>query len=197
MGAISGLNDALARRPAPFLGPGSVAVTKIECETPNLNAVPSTATLYVDRRITEGEKLEDVLDEIRALPEVRAAGAEVELLTYERTAYTGNTFGQEKYYPSWATDPSHPAIEAGLNAGEDALGRRPKVGKWVFSTNGVASMGKLGIPTIGFGPSNEIYAHTVADQCPVEDLVAAIAWYAAFPRRLVAELAGTPPPNEA
>ena len=188
MTAIGRLNGELGARPAAFLGAGSIAVTKIECETPNLNAVPSTATLYVDRRITEGETMEEVLAEIRDLPEVKAAGGEVELLTYERVAYTGNTFGQDKYYPAWATDPSHPALAAGLDAGEDALGRRPKIGKWVFSTNGVASMGKLGIPTIGFGPSNEIYAHTVADQCPIDDLVAAIAWYASFPQRYIAEL---------
>jgi acetylornithine deacetylase/succinyl-diaminopimelate desuccinylase-like protein len=51
----------------------------------------------------------------------------------------------------------------------------------VFSTNGVASAGKLGVTTIGFGPANEVYAHSPDDQCPIDDLPRAAAWYAAFP----------------
>jgi acetylornithine deacetylase/succinyl-diaminopimelate desuccinylase-like protein len=42
-------------------------------------------------------------------------------------------------------------------------------------------MGMMGIPTIGFGPANEIHAHSVEDQVPVDHLVEAAAFYAAFP----------------
>jgi len=61
-------------------------------------------------------------------------------------------------------------------------GKKPGLGKWTFSTNGVATMGMAGIPTIGFGPANEIHAHTVDDQLPADHLVAAAAFYAAFPQ---------------
>ncbi|HUY61394.1 MAG TPA: YgeY family selenium metabolism-linked hydrolase [Candidatus Dormibacteraeota bacterium] len=164
-----------------FLGAGTVALTKIECETPSLNAVPSTASIYLDRRLTAGEDPVSALDAIRELPAVRAAGAEVSLLTYERTSFTGLRLGQEKSFATWVLPEDHLGVQAGIRAGVTALDRRPATGHWVFSTNGVASMGKLGIPTIGFGPANEIHAHTTADQCPIEDLVQAIAWYAAFP----------------
>jgi acetylornithine deacetylase/succinyl-diaminopimelate desuccinylase-like protein len=40
----------------------------------------------------------------------------------------------------------------------------------------------FGVPTIGFGPSDEIWAHTPDDQCPVNDLTLAARFYAAFPR---------------
>jgi len=43
-------------------------------------------------------------------------------------------------------------------------------------------MGLMGIPTIGFGPANEVYAHSVDDQVPADHLVKAAAFYAAFPR---------------
>jgi hypothetical protein len=66
----------------------------------------------------------------------------------------------------------------------------PQIGRWVFSTNGVSSAGKLEIPTIGFGPANEVYAHSVDDQCPVDHLPLAAAWYAAFPERYVAAAGG-------
>jgi acetylornithine deacetylase/succinyl-diaminopimelate desuccinylase-like protein len=59
----------------------------------------------------------------------------------------------------------------------------------VFSTNGVASMGKLGIPTIGFGPGDEVHAHTVHDRCPVRDLTDAVAFFAAFPQTYAADIA--------
>ena len=49
-------------------------------------------------------------------------------------------------------------------------------------------MGLHKIPTIGFGPANEIYAHTVEDQCPVDHLVKAAAFYAAFPAKYLAAI---------
>ena len=70
--------------------------------------------------------------------------------------------------------PSFPGVE-------EALGRKPEVGRWIFSTNGVATAGMFGVPTVGFGPGNEIYAHTPEDQCPIEHLTRAARFYAAFP----------------
>jgi putative selenium metabolism hydrolase len=176
---IQALNYRLAHD--DFLGAGTVAVTNVTCETPSLNAVPSTASIYLDRRLTVGEDPATALAELRQLPGVLAAGAEVELLTYERTSFTGHTLGTEKQYPTWVLPESDAAVQAGVAAGQVALDRTPTTGHWIFSTNGVASMGKLGIPTIGYGPGDERHAHSVADQCPVDDLVEAMAWYAAFP----------------
>lgn len=169
-----------------FLGQGTVALTKIECETPSLNAVPSTATLYIDRRLTLGESPEAAIEQVRQLPSVLAVNGEVELLQYERTSFTGKTLGMDKAFNTWLLPEGHYAVQAGLQAASTALSRRPQVGHWVFSTNGVASMGKLGIPTIGFGPGDEVHAHTVHDQCPLDDLVQAMAWYSAFPQNFAA-----------
>ncbi len=76
----------------------------------------------------------------------------------------------------------HAAVRAGVAAATQALGKAPVVGKWGFSTNGIATAGMFGVPTIGFGPANEIYAHTPDDQCPVSDLTVAARFYAAFPQ---------------
>lgn len=197
---IEALNDRLAWD--DFLGAGSIALTKIECETPSKNSVPSTATVYMDRRLTAGETPEQALAEIRALPSVQRFGGEVELLDYSCRSFTGMTLGQKKSYNTWVTPEDHVGVQAGLATAEEALGRPVETGHWVFSTNGVASMGKLGIPTIGFGPADEVHAHTVHDQCPADDLVDAMAWYAAFPGRYAAmraheqaELAGPAPPQ--
>ncbi|HLI43319.1 MAG TPA: YgeY family selenium metabolism-linked hydrolase [Acidimicrobiales bacterium] len=164
-----------------FLGSGSVAVTKIECETPSLNAVPSTATLYLDRRLTLGESAETALEELRSLPAVQRAGASVTLLGYEKRSYTGATARAEKYFPTWVTPESHRSVQVGVAACEAALGRTPEIGHWVFSTNGCAAAGRLGLPTIGFGPGDEVHAHSAHDQCPTDDVVEAIAFLAMYP----------------
>lgn len=172
-----------------FLGSGTIALTKIECETPSLNAVPSTATFYVDRRLTLGETPEEALEQIRQLPSVQRLQAEVTLLPYEKQSYTGMTLRTEKYFPTWVTPEDHASVQAGVAAGEEALGRRPEIGHWVFSTNGTASMGRLGLPTIGFGPGDEVHAHSAHDQCPTDDLVESTAFLGAFPGAFTARIA--------
>jgi acetylornithine deacetylase/succinyl-diaminopimelate desuccinylase-like protein len=37
------------------------------------------------------------------------------------------------------------------------------------------------IPTIGFGPADEIHSHTVNDQIPLAQLEPAMAFYGLFP----------------
>ncbi|HOX23909.1 MAG TPA: M20/M25/M40 family metallo-hydrolase, partial [Elusimicrobiales bacterium] len=115
---------------------------------------------------------------------VKKAGAVVEVLQYEATAWTGLKVGQEKYYPTWVLPESHKLVGAALKAAELVHGKPQKASKWVFSTNGVASAGRLKIPTVGFGPSNEIYAHTINEQMPVEHLLKAAVFYAALPQYL-------------
>lgn len=186
---VEGLDALDARlREHDFLGKGTVAVTKIECATASLNAIPDACTIYVDRRLTEGETRSIALSEVE---EVAGAAASVEVMTYAEPSYTGLVLATDKYYPTWVLEEDAPLVRAGVAAGEAALGRAPAVGKWTFSTNGVSSAGRLGVPTIGFGPSEEKWAHTVLDQCPIEHLVASIAYYAALPRALAQEGATT------
>jgi putative selenium metabolism hydrolase len=168
-----------------FLGSGTVAVTKIECETASLNAIPDSCTIYLDRRLTAGETLESAVDEVRSLPS--AEGATIEVLNYDQPSWTGLVIETEKYFPTWVLEEENPLVRAGVVAATGVLGKAPLVDKWTFSTNGVSSAGRLGIPTIGFGPSEERWAHTVQDQCSVDHLVKSIAFYAALPKALETE----------
>jgi putative selenium metabolism hydrolase len=186
MEQVEALNERLAVD--EFLGKGTVVLSKVECQTPSLNAVPDGCTIYLDRRLTIGETVGSAHAELEALPAVQAGEATVELLAYEGTAYTGLTLSTEKYFPTWVTPEDHPGVRAAVETGELAFGRTPEVSRWIFSTNGVSSAGKLGIPTIGFGPANEVYAHSVDDQVPLDHLPEAVAWYAAFPERFLAAM---------
>ena len=53
-----------------------------------------------------------------------------------------------------------------------------------FSTNGTYWAGQAGIPAIGFGPGDEVHAHTVLEQVPLEDVVRATEWYTLLPSLL-------------
>src|SRR5581483_12336296 len=96
-------------------------------------------------------------------------------------SYTGFTFPVEKIFPAWALPEEHPYVQAGKLTFESCYGRPAQIGKWVFSTNGTYWMGKAGIPSIGFGPGDEIHAHTVIDQVNLNDMVNATSFYALLP----------------
>lgn len=179
---IERLNDALRESADPTLGKGSVTISDIRATSPSLCAVADSCTIHLDRRLTRGETLESAVRQVEALESVKRAGATVTVLDYARPAYTGLTYPTKKYYPTWFLDEDHPAVRAGTRAAEQALGSPPRLGHWGFSTNGIATCGMFGVPTIGFGPGDEIHAHSPEDQCPVEHLTIAARFYAAFPQ---------------
>lgn len=177
---VASLNQRLARD--EFLGPGSVTVSWVDCSSPSFNAVPDGARIVLDRRLTTGETPERALEEIRALPSI--GDAEVRVLVWEGTAWTGRQGRQEQAFPTWVLPEGHPLVQAVAGAAAEVLGRRPAISRWMFSTNGVATMGRLGIPTVGFAPGREELAHTTGEWVAVEDLVNAAAVYSVIPERL-------------
>ena len=174
---VEKLNEGL--RCDAFLGKGTIAVTEIRSLSPSLCAVPGACSIHLDRRLTAGESKESALAEVKALP--GAENAEVEILTYDTPSYTGLRYPMEKYYPTWLLEESHPLAQAAIGTYRALWDRAPVVDKWTFSTNGVGSMGLMGVPTIGFGPGDEALAHSVDERVPIRHLVEAAQFYAAFP----------------
>ncbi|TNE49581.1 MAG: YgeY family selenium metabolism-linked hydrolase [Deltaproteobacteria bacterium] len=172
----------------PFLGPGKVTVTDMEVDTPSINAVPNQCTVYIDRRVTFGEDLDDVIEQIRQLipEENRERGdVTVEMLFYDEPSYTGFVFPVEKYYPAWALDEDHEFVTASQDVRSLIGLKEEPSGKWDFSTNGIYWRGKAGIPSIGFGPGDEVDAHTVNDKVSLEEVVKSTEYYALLPASLI------------
>jgi putative selenium metabolism hydrolase len=178
---IARLDERLADSADPFLGKGSCTISEVRSTSPSLCAVADSCTIHVDRRLTRGETRESAVAQLQALESVARAGAEVTVLRYAREAYTGLTYPTDKYYPTWVMEEDAPAVVAAVRAAQQVLGKQPELSRWRFSTNGVATCGMFGIPTVGFGPANEVHAHTPDDQCPVEHLTRAAQFYAIFP----------------
>jgi putative selenium metabolism hydrolase len=185
--AIERLNERL--RVDPFLGKGTVTVTEVVTSSPSLCAVADGARLHLDRRLTAGETKESAIAEVQAAAaQAGVPDASVSLLTYSETAYTGKVYPMEKYYPTWTMPEHSKHLNAATTAYRGLFDRDAVVDKWTFSTNGVAIAGIHGIPCMGLGPGNEIYAHAPNEATPIEHLTGAAAFYAGLVGTLSGEL---------
>jgi putative selenium metabolism hydrolase len=164
-----------------FLGPGTVIVSYIDCQTPSRCAVPDGAIIQLDRRLTTGETAKKALKEVREAVKKAGVKATVELLKYAEKAYTGIVYETDKYFPTWVQAANSPPVKACVEAHKALFNKPPVVGRWTFSTNAVSIAGMFGIPVVGFGPAPEAVAHTVNDSVPIEHLTRCAAMYAAFP----------------
>ncbi|HOP04068.1 MAG TPA: YgeY family selenium metabolism-linked hydrolase [Tenuifilaceae bacterium] len=173
---IEKLNDRLKHD--DFLGKGSVTISEIISGSPSLCAVADYTRIHLDRRLTWGETKESAVKEVEEV--IKGMNAKVEVLEYSETSYTGLKYGMEKYYPTWKIEEKEHIVQTGVKSFEGLFNKAPKIDKWTFSTNGIAINGMHGVPTIGFGPGNEVLAHAPNEKVPVSDLVAASAFYAAF-----------------
>ena len=173
---IEKLNERLGTD--EFLGKGSVTISEIKSGSPSLCAVADYAQFHLDRRLTWGETKESAVAEIQEI--IKDMDATVEVLHYEEVAYTGLKYGMEKYYPTWKIPAEDKVVTTGVEAFTGLFGKDPIVDKWTFSTNGVTINGYYGIPIIGFGPGNEIYAHAPNEKVPIDHLETAAAFYAAY-----------------
>ncbi len=185
---IDRLNNKLAFD--SFLGTGTITSSEIRSTAPSLCAVADSCSLHLDRRLTVGETDTIAIAEIKEICQAvdsmqtdankRSGEIDVKIPTYEKPSYTGLVYPMRQYFPAWAMSETHTFTQMGLAARELALGEGGESGKWTFSTNGVATMGLHNIPTLGFGPGNEIHAHAPTDQRPIDHIGATIAFYTAF-----------------
>lgn len=162
-----------------FLGNGKITVSDMLVKTPSINAVPDEAVIFIDRRMTFGETKEKVVSEVQALiPEKDKDSITIEELFYDEPSYTGFVFKVDKYFPAWSLEQDHPLVQAGQETRSLIGLQETPSGKWDFSTNGIYWAGKGSIPSIGFGPGDEVTAHTTHDSVKLDDVVKATEFYA-------------------
>jgi putative selenium metabolism hydrolase len=183
---IAGIRDLDKDLPSDaFLGKATVAVTDAEVHTASINAVPDRFSIFIDRRITFGETLREIVAQVDGLiPDSLRSDVKLTEMFYDTPSYTGFVLPVEKYFPPWALAEEHPLVRAGQRARQELWSELLPTGKWGFSTNGTYWAGKAGIPSIGFGPGDEEHAHTTLDQNKLDDVVRATEWYALFPHCL-------------
>jgi putative selenium metabolism hydrolase len=170
-----------------FLGQGTIAVTEIESQAASRNAVPDRCTFYVDRRLTLGETERKALAEIQNIINTEEIDAEVNVTEYRAASYTGYDCHARNVFPAWAMPQDHPLVQVIVRCVRETLGYRPRLGRWAFSTDGIYTAGVANIPTVGFGPGEERYAHTQDEQIRLNDVVDAARVYARIAVELLAK----------
>jgi len=138
--------------------------------------------VYLDRRLVSGEDKAGIAAEMETLLE----GIQAEWEVYDKhgISYTGEKVVLHSFLPSWEIQPDSVLAQAGIRAFKTLFDREPDLVKWDFCTNGVATAGRLNIPTIGFGPGDSKKAHTVDEYCEISEIEAAVQFYAMLPHCL-------------
>jgi putative selenium metabolism hydrolase len=182
---------SLAPPTHPVLGSGILVLTDIISRPyPALSVVPDYCMATYDRRTLPGETEETVLEPIReavhrALADTEARG-EVQIAEDDFETYPGREVRAPNFAPAWYFDDDFPIVQRSLHA-LHRTGIDSQLTHYAFCTNGSGTAGRLGIPTVGFGPGEEALAHRVDESIAVEELVTAARGYAAIAEQLIGE----------
>jgi succinyl-diaminopimelate desuccinylase len=129
--------------------------------------VPDRCTIRVDRRYIPGETPDSCRTELAAIvDDLRASDPSFRC-----------DIDEVNHYPLFFTDPDQDLVTMACAARADILGAAGELGSWRFGVNGTF-MARAGIPTVGFGPGDERWAHTSEEHVLVDDLIAAARVYA-------------------
>lgn len=158
----------------PLVGRCTSAITAISCSPGRLSILPDRCRLVLDNRFLPGESPQRPYQDLVALLE-EVARANPDFRYSLKIA---------KIFPPYLVPPENPYVRLLSAVVSDITGQAPAVGCWLFGTDGAFLVNDFGLPTIGFGPANEFFAHTPEDHVPVSDLVRAKKVYVEFVKRL-------------
>ena len=183
--AVERIQD-MPRREDPLLGWGHIELVEISSEPfPGSAMVPYHATARFDRRLVRGETRESVLGEMRAAL-AGLEGVSVKLNEGELRCYTGRSFTAEAFHPGWAIAPDAEIARRAAQALQRA-GLAHEFFYAPYSTNGTATAGALGIPTLIYGAGEITAAHAVDESVGEEELLCALRGYQALAWGLAAD----------
>lgn len=174
---LTGVRDLAARQESDdVLGAASVVATGIDAVPASLNVIPDRATVTLDWRILPGDTVETLLARVRDairphLERMGADGVEVRAATERQCAYTGIQEDRLILSPGFLMAPDNPIVTAAAQAvgTRNGNGSPARVRPWTFATDGGWTCGVRGIPTIGFAPGEERYAHTNTERLALDE----------------------------
>jgi acetylornithine deacetylase/succinyl-diaminopimelate desuccinylase-like protein len=161
----------------PVLGPSSLVATMVDVLPESRNVIPDSAVVTVDWRILPGDDHASLVRRLREAVERRIPSLpegfslDVRMASELQRTYTGLEEDRDLFTPGFLMAPGHPVV---VSAAE-AVGRRERadepaaVRPWKFATDGGWSCGVHGIPTVGFAPGEERFAHTNRERLDVEE----------------------------
>lgn len=175
---LASVRDLALRQPAdPALGGASVTATMVDVLPESRNVIPDRVVVALDWRILPGTSEEDLLAALGAaldarIPQVpEGFGVTPRIAVLRQRTWTGVEEERGLLTPGFLMPADDPVVRAAAVAvGRRAHSASPAaVRPWTFATDGGWSMGAFGIPTVGFAPGEERYAHTNRERLDVEE----------------------------
>lgn len=178
LGEVLAAIGDLARHQAsdPVLGPATLIATMVDVLPETRNVIPDAVVVTVDWRILPGDDDAALKTCVRNTIEARlpvlpdGISYEVRMASEPQRTYTGLEVDRDIFTPGFLMPEDDPIIVAAA----EAVGRRERHGSaairpWQFATDGGWSCGVHGIPTLGFAPGEERFAHTNRERMDTEE----------------------------
>lgn len=157
----------------PRLGASTIVPTTVETTPTSKNVIPDRVRVYLDWRILPGTTPEEALELVHSTIEPRldlpdGFGLEIRFATEHQRTYTGLEEDRRLFTYGFSIESDHPVVLKAAEIVEEATGERPAVRPWTFATDGGQTCGRYGIPTIGYAPGEERFAHTSSERLELE-----------------------------
>jgi len=152
------------------LGPGVTELIEIiSSPYPGDTIVPDGCRVRFDRRLGSSETQTSMLEGLQeALKDIE--GVSVECPEIALSCYTGEQLRMTDFHPGWITPREEELVQKTLVAMR-SIGLPKTYLAAPYCTNGSASAGEMGIPTIIFGPSQGGLAHIIDEYIEIEQLL--------------------------
>ncbi len=161
----------------PILGRASLVATAIDVLPESRNVVPDEVVVVVDWRVLPGSTDDELLGSVEKCRRRASHGHPAgdgrggpDGQGVSRRHTRGRPKLRDLFTPGFLMDADDPVIQAAATA----VGKRKGVGPaevrpWTFATDGGWSRGVFGIPTLGFAPGEERFAHTNRERLDLEE----------------------------
>jgi len=204
LAAVRALAD---RQPSdPVLGDATLVATTVDVLPESRNVIPDRVVVAVDWRVLPDQAPEGLVAAVEAAireqlgEDARAAAGsdgeepfEVRMATERQRCWTGEVEEESDLFtPGFLVDDDHPVVVAASTSVGKRHGRaRATVRPWTFATDGGWSCGIHGIPTFGFAPGEERFAHTNRERLALEEAAWAFERYPPMILAVMTAVAGS------
>jgi succinyl-diaminopimelate desuccinylase len=171
------------QRAAPLLGMATMAPTALETLPRSRNVIPDRVRVILDWRVIPGSTADELRNELDDFLRARVQltdgfSVNVNYSVEAQQTYTGKTRERVMFTPGFLMGDNHPIVQTAVRTIAERTNRQPAVRPWSFATDGGHTCGVHGIPTVGFAPGEERYAHTNKERL---ELSSARVAYEAYP----------------
>jgi putative selenium metabolism hydrolase len=164
------------------LGHSTVSPTIVSLDQTSTNVTPGEIWLTLDWRNIPHETPQQIVERIQKLVDACAEPGVRATVTVPRVTLQTYMCASEPHQvvqPGYYLPESDPFVSGARKTLAAALQREIEVTPWAFATDG-GHLVSAGIPTIGFAPGEESFAHTTQDRVAVAQLREAAVGYLAL-----------------